>query len=222
VIHFGPDDEQAPVTQTLTAQWPATVAAVSQPSAAQPRVTKSWDATMVDRVAAGDETALATLYDQHVGLLYSLALRVTRDRTAAEDVVQEVFVHVWTHPLTFDETRGSLRSWLGVIAHRRAVDRVRREAAARAREERDHRRTVTAPPDIAEAAATLITSERVREAVRRLPADQRQAIELAYFDGRTFREVAAVLEIAEGTAKSRIRLGLSKLSDALQGVTSWT
>lgn len=213
------------MTQTLVAGTPATVAAVSQPSAAESRTTraaKSWDATMIDRVAAGDETALATLYDRYGGLLYSLALRVTRDRTAAEDVVQEVFVHVWTHPLTFDEIRGSLRSWLGVIAHRRAVDRVRREAAARAREERDHRRTVTAPSDIAEAAATLITSEHVREAVRRLPADQRHAIELAYFDGRTFREVAALLEIAEGTAKSRIRLGLSKLSDALQGVTSWT
>ena len=205
------------MTQTLVAREPATVAPM-----APARVSQSWDATMVDRVAAGDETALGTLYDKYGGLLYSLALRVTRYRTAAEDVVQEVFVHVWTHPLTFDETRGSLRSWLGVIAHRRAVDRVRREAAARAREERDHRRTVSAPPDIAEAAATLITSEHVREAVRRLPADQRQAIELAYFDGRTFREVATMLGIAEGTAKSRIRLGLSKLSDALQGVISWT
>jgi RNA polymerase sigma-70 factor (ECF subfamily) len=182
----------------------------------------AWERTTIARIASGDETALASLYDQYAPFIYALALRVLRDRTAAEDVVSEVFVHVWTHADRFDDQRGTVRAWLGVIAHRRAVDRVRRETAARAREERDHLMRVESPPDIAEAATSLVIGERVRAALQSLPAEQRVTLELAYFHGRTFREVAAELGIPEGTAKSRIRLGLAKLAESLEGVAPWT
>jgi len=98
-------------------------------------------------------------------------------------------VHVWTKAAAYDVLRGSVRAWLGVITHRRSVDRVRREAASRAREEREQRRRPAAPPDVAEAATNLVIGDRVRTALAGLPNDQRDAIELAYFGGRTFREV---------------------------------
>lgn len=175
---------------------------------------------LVARVAAGDETALSRLYEQYGSFVYTLALRVTRDRGAAEDIVQDVFVHLWTKADAFDSERGSLRSWLGVIAHRRAVDRVRREEALRAREERDHQRSVDQQIDIAESATAQLMAARVRSALIALPEEQRAAIELAYFGGKTFREVAVVLGIPEGTAKSRIRLGMAKLAEGLHGVSS--
>jgi RNA polymerase sigma-70 factor (ECF subfamily) len=181
-----------------------------------------WERTTLLRIAAGDETALAALYDQYASYVFALALRVLKDRSAAEDVAQDVFVHVWTKATAFDPDRGTVRSWLGVITQRRAVDRVRREAASRAREERSNRRDFDATPDVDEAVSSLVLGERVRAALQALPGDQRSAIELAYFGGKTFRDVAAILGIPEGTAKSRIRLGMAKLSEALQGVAPWT
>ena len=181
-----------------------------------------WEHRILERIAAGDETALSHLYDQYASFVFALALRVTQDRSAAEDIAQEVFVHVWTKASAYDPERGTVRAWLGVITHRRAVDRVRRETAARAREERDQLRRAAPPPDVAEAATSMVIGERVRAALAALPGDQRQAIELAYFGGRTFRQVAAVLGIPEGTAKSRIRLGMAKLTEALQGVAPWS
>ncbi len=181
-----------------------------------------WEQRILERLAAGDESALGHLYDQYAPFVFNLALRVTRDRAAAEDITQDVFVHAWTKASAYEPSRGTVRAWLGVITHRRSVDRIRLETAARAREEREHRRRPATPPDVAEAATTLVIGERVRTALAQLPTEQREAIELAYFGGRTFREVAAVLGIPEGTAKSRIRLGMGKLTDALQGVAPWS
>jgi RNA polymerase sigma-70 factor (ECF subfamily) len=180
------------------------------------------DEALVGRVAAGDETALARLYDRYGSFLYSLALRVLCDRSAAEDVVQDVFIHVWTHADRFDAGKGSVRAWLGVMAHRRSVDRIRRDTAAKAREERDQRRSPRAGDDVADAATQVVIAERVRAALSSLPPEQRAVVELAYFHGRTFRQVATELGIPEGTAKSRIRLGLSKLAAELTEVASWT
>ena len=104
-------------------------------------------------------------------------------------------------------TRGSLRTWLGTLAHRRAVDHVRREEAKRRTAMREASRPAVAP-DVEEMALALVTAERVRAALATLPDEQRDAIELAYFGGRTYREVAEVLGIPEGTARSRLRLGL--------------
>ena len=184
----------------------------------------TWEQKLVDRMAAGDETALATLYDQFAPLVYGLALRVTNDQGAAEDVVQDVFVGLWERPGSFDPARGPLRSYLGVIAHRRAVDWVRREAAFRRREERESLRGGDAPPDVAEAATSLVLAQRIRDAVDALPPDQRQCVTLAYFAGHTYREVADLLGIPEGTAKSRLRLGMTKLAGMVEdaGMAPWT
>ena len=182
-----------------------------------------WELGVRKRMASGDESALTEVYDQYASFVYGLALRVIGDPRAAEDVSQDVFVSVWERPEAFDPERGSLRTWLGTLAHRRAVDYVRREEARRRRTERDASRRTTVP-DVEEIAVALVTAERVRDALDLLPDDQRRAIQLAYFGGKTYRQVAEVLGIPEGTAKSRLRLGLRRIADALeaQGLEAWT
>jgi len=176
------------------------------------------DAALVARVVAGDETALGRVFDRYGSLVFGLAQRVTRSAAAAEEITQEVFVFFWEHPDRFVAGRGSLRAFLGSIAHRKAVDVVRREVRRTAREDRvagDPSTDDAGVIDVADRAAATDVAARVRAAVAELPADQRQAIELAYFDGCTFREVATRLGIPEGTAKSRLRLALAKLANLL-------
>src|SRR5436190_10979805 len=187
----------------------------------QPRST-SWELSLRQRLLAGDESALSEIYDQYSSFVFGLATRVTNDRRAAEDVTQEVFVGVWAKPAVFDPERGSLRSWLGTLAHRRAVDFVRREEASRRRAQREAE-LAALPPDIEELATALALAERVRVAVDELPSDQQDAIRLAYFGGKTYRQVAEVLGIPEGTAKSRLRMGLRRMADTLEreGVDQW-
>lgn len=182
-----------------------------------------WEMSLGSRLRAGDEGALVELYDQFGSFVFGLAARVIGDRTAAEDVTQEVFVTLWERPELFDPSRGRLRTFLGTLAHRRAVDHVRREEARRRRTERDGA-LARSVPDVDEMALALVNAERVRAAVQTLPADQRTAIELAYFGGKTYREVAQIVGIPEGTAKSRMRLGLQRIADALEayGVEQWT
>jgi RNA polymerase sigma-70 factor (ECF subfamily) len=179
------------------------------------RFGSDWEREMGTRLTARDDTALADLYDQYGSFVYGLAARVINDRRAAEDVTQDVFLYVWEHPDAFDPERGRLRTFLGTLAHRRAVDHVRREEARRRRGERDAAMQVSVP-DVDEMAMALVAAERVRAEVERLPAEQREAIELAYFGGRTYRQVAEELGIPEGTAKSRLRLGLRRIADALE------
>jgi RNA polymerase sigma factor (sigma-70 family) len=177
-------------------------------------VPSGWEAEIGRRLRAGDEAALGEVYDQYASFVYGLALRVIGEQRGAEDVSQEVFVFVWERPEVFDSERGSLRTWLGTLAHRRAVDYVRREEARRRRSVRDAACRVTVP-DVEELATALVTAERVRAALGVLPPEQREAIELAYFGGRTYREVADELGIPEGTAKSRLRLAMAKLETVL-------
>ncbi|HEX2737960.1 MAG TPA: sigma-70 family RNA polymerase sigma factor [Acidimicrobiia bacterium] len=185
--------------------------------------TSEWERGVRDRMVGGDDAALTDVYDQYSSFVYGLAARVIGDHRAAEDVTQDVFVSIWERPETFDPSRGSLRTWLGTLAHRRAVDYVRREEARRRRSQREAARSVSAP-DVDEMAMALVTAEKVREALEVLPPEQRDAIQLAYFGGKTYREVGLALEIPEGTAKSRLRLGLRRIADVLQseGVGSWT
>jgi RNA polymerase sigma factor (sigma-70 family) len=126
-----------------------------------------------------------------------------------------VFVSFWERPAAFDPERGSLRTWLGTLTHRRAVDHVRREESRRRRAEREGARAVPTP-DVEEMATALVTAERVRAALADLPGDQQRAIHLAYFGGRTYRQVAVELGIPEGTAKSRLRLGLRRIAEVLE------
>lgn len=176
----------------------------------------SWaERVLVERLSRGDGTALADLYDRYAGFVYALALRTLADRHAAEDVTQEVFVSLWEHPERIQPGRGTLRGFLGTVTHRRAVDIIRREEARKRREERAAPGTVP-PPDMTEAVIRTDTSGRVRQALERLPEAQRRALELAYFHGHTYRQVAAVLGIPEGTAKSRLRLALARIAEILQ------
>ena len=176
---------------------------------------RAWDQTLAARLVGGDQNALADAYDQYSSFVFGLARRVTGDPRAAEDVTQEVFIAFWERPDAYDAARGSLRTWLATLAHRRAVDHVRREEARRRRTAREAARATTVP-NVEESALALVAAERVRAAVYALPPDQRQAIELAYFAGKTYREVGEVLGIPEGTAKSRLRLGLRRIADTLE------
>jgi RNA polymerase sigma-70 factor (ECF subfamily) len=179
------------------------------------------DSTLAVAVGARDERALAELYRRHVGPCLGLARRVLNDRTLGEEVVQEVFVRMWRDPDRFDATRGSMRAFLLAQVHGRAVDLLRAESARRAREERETLRSPTADLDLEREVMQLTEAETVRAALARLADGEREAIELAYFGGHTYREVAVILEQPEGTVKSRIRAGLLRLRAALieAGVT---
>jgi RNA polymerase sigma-70 factor (ECF subfamily) len=131
-------------------------------------------------------------------------------------VVQEVFLRLWNEPEKFDPERGSLRAFLLAQTHGRSVDLVRAESARRAREERDARRSVTADRDLEREVWELTLHEHVRDALTELNDGERKAIELAYFGGHTYREVADLLGEPEGTVKSRIRTGLGRMRDALK------
>ena len=180
------------------------------------RQQRPWaERVLVERLSGGDETALADLYDRYAGFVYGLALRTLVDPQAAEDITQEVFVSLWQHPERIDSQRGTLRGFIGTLTHRRAVDAVRREEAHRRREARVARGDEVTVPDIADTVLRADTSGRVRTALEVLPDAQRRALELAYFHGYTYRQVADVLDIPEGTAKSRLRLALARIAETL-------
>ncbi len=174
------------------------------------------DALLVARVAAGDDLALAEAFDALAGPVYAMAVRVLGDASAAQDVVQEVFVQLWTHPQRYDPATAPLRTYLMVLARSRAIDAVRADARRRARQERHHRLTLeVAPQSPGDEVVAREAARLVREAVRLLPLEQRQLVELAYFQGKSYREAAAAAGIPEGTAKSRLRAALASLEDAL-------
>jgi RNA polymerase sigma-70 factor (ECF subfamily) len=172
------------------------------------------------RSARGDENAFAAIYDATAARVHGLVLRVIRDPAQAEEVTQEAFLEAWRIASRFDPDRGSALSWLLTLAHRRAVDRVRSAEAASRRDGTYHDQNITVAHDsTAEAATTAIEAQRVRSAMKTLTDVQREAIELAYFGGYTHTEVATMLDLPVGTAKTRIRDGLIRLRDSL-GVAS--
>jgi RNA polymerase sigma-70 factor (ECF subfamily) len=173
------------------------------------------DAALVVAIGRWRQDALAEAYRRHAGAVMGLAQRVLKDKALAEEVVQEVFLRLWDQAERFDPARGSLRSFLLAQGHGRSVDVVRSEQSRRNREERDHRRTAEAGYDLEHEVWDLTVAEQVRTAMHELPAEERLAIELAYFGGHTYREVATMLDQPEGTVKSRIRAGLKRLRAGL-------
>ncbi len=182
------------------------------------------DATLVVAIGRWREDALAEAYRRHAGAVFALASRVLNDRALAEEVVQEVFLRLWDSPDRFDPDRGSLRSFLLAQCHGRSVDIVRSEQSRRRREEKDLRQRAEAGYDLEREVADLTVAEQVRDALGALPTDERRVIELAYFGGHTYREVAVILGQPEGTVKSRIRSGLRRLRPGLTdaGVGGWS
>ncbi|MEZ5247788.1 MAG: sigma-70 family RNA polymerase sigma factor [Ilumatobacteraceae bacterium] len=169
------------------------------------------DAGLVLALARYRHEALAEVYRRHAGAVFGLAKRLLGDQARAEEVVQEVFLRLWNHPERFDPERGSLRSFLLAQAHSRSVDVLRSEAARRRREERDAQHHAESGYDLDRQVWDLALAEHVRTAMEKLHPGERAAVELAYFGGRTYREVAAELGEPEGTVKSRIRNGLKRL-----------
>jgi RNA polymerase sigma factor (sigma-70 family) len=175
----------------------------------------AWERAMVARVAAGDSDALAAIYDQYSPLIHGIARRLVGDEAAA-DVCQEVFIALWRQPDRFDSQKGTLRTFLATIARRRSVDALRQSGRRDAREVRASVLVPTVAPNCDEAALAEVTAGRLRQAMEKLPDEQKKVIELAYVQGLTFRQVAEATGTPEGTAKSRLRLGLARLAAAME------
>lgn len=172
---------------------------------------------LLAQVAGGDEAAFERLYPLVAGAVYGLALRIVRNPALAEEVSQDVLVDVWRQAPRFDRSRGSATAWVLTMAHRRAVDRVRREESQARRLREAAAVTPTEPADdaVVDEVARTWEAARVRRALTGLTELQREAIDLAYFSGYTHQQVATALGIPLGTAKTRIRDGLIRLRDAL-------
>lgn len=171
---------------------------------------------LLGRVAAGDERAFAVLYDLFAGRVLGMVTRVLRSHTQSEEVTQEVLVEIWRKAGQFSSQRGSALSWVLTIAHRRAIDRVRSEQSAIAREDRADRLDLQRPFDeVTEITMEAFERDEVRRALATLTDLQRESIVLAYYEGYTNRETAEILQIPVSTVKTRMRDGLIRLRDAL-------
>lgn len=173
------------------------------------------DEVLVARLCAGDDQALAEIYRCHGALVFGVAQRTTGSRTMGEDVVQEVFCGLWSHPERFDPALGSLRSYLGMTAHRRAVDAVRADARRAGREQRAEVLDSSRRPDGTGPIEGLGVEEAINRAIGQLPEEQRAVVELAFRQGHTHTEIASALGVPEGTVKSRLRLARAKLVRSL-------
>ena len=176
------------------------------------------DARLAERIRAGQAEALGELYDRHASTALATALRVVGSREEAEDVVHEAFVAVWRKIDRFDAERGALRAWLMTVVRNRAIDRVRARRPRMDLDDADERSLLrTGPNPTWEAALARASASDIQAALATLPDEQRQAVELAYFEGYTYREVADLTGVPPGTANGRLRLALAKLREALQG-----
>jgi RNA polymerase sigma-70 factor (ECF subfamily) len=173
---------------------------------------RATDVSLVSAIRSGDEGAMATLYDRYSSIVYAVSLRVLGDTGAAEDILQDVFMQLWRNPGVFDANRGNLGAWLAVIARNRAIDTLRKR-----RPETDIADiVVSVEPDMAGDAERSRAMEKVRGTLGGMPAAQRSALEMAYFDGLTHTEIAEKTGEPLGTIKTRIRAGLMALRKAFE------
>ena len=172
---------------------------------------------LLSKVTKGDQTAFAALYDRVGSQVYGMVRRVLRDPSQSEEITQEVMLEVWRSASRFDRSRGSANGWIMTMAHRRAVDRVRSEQASRNRDHKVGSRDAGAAAfdSVSEDVEIRMEQEEVRQALGDLTDLQREAIELAYYGGYTYREVAELLDTPLGTVKTRLRDGLIRLRDTI-------
>jgi len=176
------------------------------------------DASLTGRIRSGDRDALGELYDRYAAVALATALRVVGDRQQAEDVVHDAFLAVWQKIDRFDAARGSLRAWLLTVVRNRAIDRIRAERRTLDIDALDEQSLLRSGPNPTwEGALDRMAAFRLRAAMDVLPAEQRMAVELAYFGGRTYREIAILTGVPQGTANGRLRLALARLREALAG-----
>lgn len=171
------------------------------------------DSALMERMMAGDENALAALYDRYAGMLYGLLLRILKDTHAAEEVLQDLFLQLWRTASRFDASRGSMTAWLMVMARNRAISRLRRGNRQTVADDPDGFLLESAPDptDVEDEAARRQLAGRLRAAMAALPGEQREALELAYFEGMTQTEIAERTGAPLGTVKSRVRAALQSL-----------
>jgi len=171
---------------------------------------------LLTRIAHRDKAAFAALYDQLSARVFGLVLRIVIDRAQSEEVLQEVFLEIWEKADRFTADRGRGRAWVFMIAHRRAVDRVKSAQASVDRDVRTGRRDLEVPFDaVAEDAEVRVEGQRARAALDTLPAAQREVLAMAYFDGFSQSEIASTLSTPLGTVKTRMRDGIARLRKAM-------
>lgn len=180
------------------------------------------DSALVEQMIAGDESALSTLYDRYSGMIYSMLLRILRDTHAAEEILQDLFFQLWHNAAGYDPSRGSLPAWLMVIGRNRAISRLRR------RDFRQPDDTLETFPEGAVPSSVNLETEaqqaelmqRLRLAMATLPPEQREAVELAYFEGMTQTEIAARTGAPLGTVKTRVRTAMQYLKQTFDDGTT--
>ena len=176
------------------------------------------DDTLIERITAGDTAALGMLYRRHAGSALAVALRVVGDHDAAEDVVHDTFVSVWQNIDRFRPGRGSARAWILTIARNRAIDRVRAvRPSIEASEADEFALLATSPDPTLDEVLGRLDRGALRDAIDSLPQQQREAIDLAYFRGHTYREIAELTGVPQGTANGRLSRGLANLRERLTG-----
>ena len=179
----------------------------------RPQISIRDDASLLTDVQAGEQRAMAALYDRYARLVYSVALRVLRDQGAAEDIVQEVFMQLWRNPDSFTAARANLGSWLAFLARSLAIDTLRRRRATTLIADLP----LVAPGNLSDEVERNTLIARARTSIQQLPREQRKSLEMAFFDGLTHSEIAEMTGDPLGTVKTRIRTALLSLRKAYQG-----
>lgn len=171
------------------------------------------EAILLRRMAGGDDAAFAAIYDRFSGIVYGVALRVLKEPAGAEDVVQDVFLQLWRNPQTFDPARGALAPWLAVVARNRSLDRIRKR---RTETEWDGAAGLASGASLGDLAERRLLMQRIHAVLEHVPLEQRNALELAFFDGMTQSEIAEKTGAPLGTVKGRLRAAVNAITKALR------